>query len=286
VPAVAENLAVVAPEAMVTEAGAVSNWLLLETETARPPVGAAALAVTVHVLTAPEDKDSGEHVRRLTVTVAAKLIQALTVTPLAVAVTVAVLLLGIVPAETRKPAVLLPAGTVTEAGVDNSALLSARVTTIPPVGAAVFRVTVQVPTPPDWRVVGLQVSPVGRIAGKSPREKLAEDPFRLAVMVAVVAVTTAEVVAANEAVALPAATVTEAGVVTWALLSDSVTSAPPAGAAPVKVTVHVDVTPPVTVAGLQLREDTSTDGGTVTTPPLDDVVMGMAPAETADAFVT
>jgi hypothetical protein len=105
-------------------------------------------------------------------------------------------------------------------------------------------------------------------------------------MVATVAVVTAEVVTANAAVALPAATLTEAGVVTWALLSDRVTSAPPAGAAPVKVTVHVDVAPPVTDAGLQLKEDTSREAGTVTTPPLEEVVIGMAVGETADALVT
>jgi hypothetical protein len=46
-----------------------------------------------------------------------------------------------------------------------------------------------------------------------------------------------------------------------------VTSAPPAGAAPVK-------------------EDTSTEAGTVTTPPLDEVVIGMAVGETADVLVT
>jgi hypothetical protein len=80
--------------------------------------------------------------------------------------------------------------------------------------------------------------------------------------------------------------VTEAGVVTEALLSDRLTSVPPAGAAPVKVTVHVDAAPPVTDAGLQLKEDTSMEAGTVTTPPLDDVVIGMAFEETADAFVT
>jgi hypothetical protein len=212
--------------------------------------------------------------------------EALTLTPFAVAVTVAVLLLRIVPAETWKLAVLLPAATATEAGVDKTALLSESATTIPPVGAALFSVTPQTLTPPDWSVAGLQINPVGRTAGKSFSGNVVEDPLRLAVMVAVVAVATAVVVTTNVAVLLPAATVTEAGVVTEALLSDRPTTAPPAGAEPVKVTVHVDVDPPVTEAGLQLKADTSTGDGTVTTPPLDDVVIGMAFVETAEAFVT
>jgi len=286
VPALAVKVAVVEDGEIATEAGAVSSGVLLDKVTARPPAGAGPVKVMVQVLLAPEDKVWGEHLRLLTVTVAAKLMEALTAIPLTVAVTVAMLLLGIVPAETGKLAVLLPAATVTEAGVDNTALLSERITTIPPAGAALFRVTVQMLTPPDWSVAGLQVKPVGRIEGKSRREKLAEDPFRLAVMVAVLAVATAEVATVNAADWAPAVTVTEAGVVTEALLSDRLTSVPPAGAAPVKVTVHVDAAPPVTDAGLQLKEDTSMEAGTVTTPPLDDVVIGMAFEETADAFVT
>ena len=201
------------------------------------------------------------------------------------AVTVAVLLVRIVPAETWKLAVLLPAATVTEAGVDKTALLSESATTIPPVGEALFSVTVHVLTPPDWSVAGLHINPVGRTAGKSFSEKVAKDPLRPAETDAVVAVATAEVGATNVAVLLPAATVTEAGVVTEVLLSDRATTTPPAGAGPVKVTVHVDGDPPVTDAGLQLKADTSTGDGTVTTPPLDDVVSGMAFEETAEAAV-
>jgi hypothetical protein len=286
VPAVAVKVAVVEPGEITTEAGTVSSAVLLDKVTGRQPVGAGPLKVTVQVLMALDVRVWGEHLRLLMVTVTAKLMVALTATPLAVAVTVAVLLMEIVPAETGKLAVLLPAVTLTEAGVDNTALLSESVTICPPVGAALFRVTVQMLTPPDWSVAGLQVNPVGRIVGKSLSEKVAENPPRLAVMVAVAAVATAEVVTANAAVVLPAGTVTEAGVATEALLSDRVTSAPPAGAAPVKVTMQVDAAPPVTEAGLQLTEDTSTEAGTVTTPPLAEVLMGMAAGETADAFVT
>jgi hypothetical protein len=49
-----------------------------------------------------------------------------------------------------------PAATVTEAGTVSEALLSERATTLPPVGAAWFRVTVQVVDAPEFTLVGLQ----------------------------------------------------------------------------------------------------------------------------------
>ena len=66
---------------------------------------------------------------------------------------------------------------------------------------------------------------------------------------------TAEVVIVNVALVAPAATVTLAG--TWAadvLLLVRVTTAPPDGAGPVKVTVTVDEVPPITELGLRLTE--------------------------------
>ncbi len=50
--AVALNVAVVAPEATVTDAGTVSEALLLPNFTLDPLPGAASASVTVHVLTA------------------------------------------------------------------------------------------------------------------------------------------------------------------------------------------------------------------------------------------
>jgi hypothetical protein len=60
---------------------------------------------------------------------------------------------------------------------------------------------------------------------------------------------TAEVDAVNVADEDPAATVTEAGVVTTILLSDRLMTAPPKGAAPDSVTEQVLELPPITVAG-------------------------------------
>ena len=61
----------------------------------------------------------------------------------------------------------------------------------------------------------------------------------------------------NVALVAPAATVTFAGTVAAAvLLLPSVTTAPPAGAALLNVTVPVEEAPPVTAAGLTDTEET------------------------------
>jgi hypothetical protein len=71
-------------------------------------------------------------------------------------------------------------------------------------------------------------------------------------------VPTATVVAVKVALVAPAATVTLAGTVATAvLLLPSVTTAPPAGAALLNVTVPVEDAPPVTAAGLTDTEDTA-----------------------------
>lgn len=59
----------------------------------------------------------------------------------------------------------------------------------------------------------------------------------------------------NVALVAPAATVTLAGVLaTVVLLLDSVTTAPPAGAAPLSVTVPVEEFPPVTLVGFSVSD--------------------------------
>src|ERR1019366_5268659 len=59
VPAVAANVAVVAPALAVIEDGAVSNGLPEERVTERPPDGAGALRVTVQVLLVVDVRDVG-----------------------------------------------------------------------------------------------------------------------------------------------------------------------------------------------------------------------------------
>ena len=67
--------------------------------------------------------------------------------PSAVAVSVAVCDVLTEEAVAKKPALLAPAATVTEAGTDTDELLLARLTVSPPLGAAVFSVTVQLSVP-------------------------------------------------------------------------------------------------------------------------------------------
>jgi hypothetical protein len=60
--AVALNVTVVAPAAIVTVAGTLSKVLLLASVTLDPPVGALCVKVMVHVLVAPEFNVVGEQV--------------------------------------------------------------------------------------------------------------------------------------------------------------------------------------------------------------------------------
>ena len=76
-----------------------------------------------------------------------------------------------------------------------------------------------------------------------------------------------------------AATVTDAGTVRRALLSDSVTTTPPAGAGAVRVTVQRLEALGPRVVGLQASAEISAEGATVMIPPVAD--KGMAPPAAA-----
>src|SRR2546421_12412649 len=84
-------------------------------------------------------------------------------------------------------------------------------------------------------------------------------------MVTGVDAATALVLIVKVAVVLPAGTVTVEGTLAAALLLESVTCAPPAGAGPLSVTVPVDdCVPPVTLVGFNLSEETATGGAAIT----------------------
>ena len=73
---------------------------------------------------------------------------------------------------------------------------------------------------------------------------------------------TALVLAVNVALVAPATTVTLDGVLAAVvLLLESVTTAPPEGAAPLNVTVPVEEFPPVTLVGFSETEERVTDTG-------------------------
>ena len=81
-------------------------------------------------------------------------------------------------------------------------------------------------------------------------------------MVTVVEAATALVLTVNVALVAPAATVTLGGVLaTVVLLLESATVAPPAGAAPLSVTVPVEEFPPVTLVGFSESDERVGGGG-------------------------
>jgi len=81
---------------------------------------------------------------------------------------------------------------------------------------------------------------------------------------------TTEVLTANVALVAPAGTNTLEGTLAAPLLLESTTCAPPAGASPLSVTVPVEeFTPPITLVGLSVSEETVGSGGDVTVSVAD-----------------
>ena len=80
-------------------------------------------------------------------------------------------------------------------------------------------------------------------------------------MVTAVLIATGTVVAVKVAVVAPAATVTVGGTVAAGLLLVRVTTAPPTGAGPLRVTVPVEGLPPITLVGFTVAEDIVTGTG-------------------------
>jgi len=157
-----------------------------------------------------------------------------------------------------------PAGTVTLAGTVATPLVLESVTDAPPAGAAAVRVTVPVTPFPPTTLDGFTLTDdndagAGADAGVTVIVVVFVAPPNPAVIVASVFAETAEVEIVNVRLVEPAATVTLAGTVAAALLLDSVTSAPPLGAADVRVTVPVDALPPTSVDGLAPTDDNAGD---------------------------
>jgi len=149
-----------------------------------------------------------------------------------------------------------PAAIVTDAGTVRLALLSDSVTRVPPAGAAPFKVMVQVVETPDEREVGIQAKALictGAAVVLMMTVVDREIEFAATETMTFVVADTAPAEAAKVAVVLPAATVTEAGTVRAALLSEMATGSPPDGAALLRVRVHVPLELGRRVDGEQLK---------------------------------
>jgi hypothetical protein len=238
------KLALVEPAAMVTVEGTcAADVLLLESWTSAPPVGAGPVNVTVPVELFPPTTDDGlrvieDRVGGLTVRLA------LRVMPYVPEIATEVLV-RTADVETVKVAVVDPAETATLTGTRATAvLLLSSATTAPPLGAAAVRVTVPVELLPPTNDDGL-----------SPREEIKRGAATVIVAVRLtpkvpvmtddVSAATELVVTMNVAEVLPANIVTVPG--TWAaavLLLPKLTVIPPVGAAPLIVTVPVELFPP------------------------------------------
>jgi len=103
------------------------------------------------------------------------------------------------------------------------------------------------------------------------RVAVCDTPFDVAVMVELVSVATDFVDTVNVAVVAPAATETVVGTLAVVPLAASATDKPPVGAALARVTVPVDVLPPVTEVGLRATE--ATVGAVI----VNDAVTGVPP---------
>src|SRR3989441_7803034 len=104
----------------------------------------------------------------------------------------------------------------------------------------------------------------GGAAGVTVSTAILVAPPKLAEMVAEVDAVTDTVVTVNVALVAPAGTVTlpTGGTLAAAgLLLERVTTAPPAGAAPLRVTVATEELPPTTLVGFSVRPETVRGGG-------------------------
>ena len=119
---------------------------------------------------------------------------------------------------------------------------------------------------PELTLVGLQASADTRVEATRLTVVVWEEPFKVALTVALWLVVKAPAVAVKVAEVAPAGTVTDAGIVSRALLSDSVTVLP-AETASFKLAVQVMEAPEATVPGLQLK-DVKLSGTTVIVPPV------------------
>jgi hypothetical protein len=259
--ALAVNSALAKPAGIVTVLGTVTVELLLDMFTIKPPLGAAAVSVTVQVsvpapVMAPLLQDSrlngGGVPVPLRLTMAVPLVEEL---------------LAIVSWPVAAPVAAGSNCTVrVSAWPGLSVAGRAALESVKPVPVSVTPLIVTGAVPVEVKVTGCVAEvltttlPNGTLAALmlsvgtaafSNRAKPAEELPWLAVRIVACAVATEATVAVNPALAVPAGTVTVLGTVTAELLLDRLTVNPPLVAAAVSVTVQASVPAPVMAPLLQ-----------------------------------
>jgi hypothetical protein len=155
----AEKVAEEEPAATVMDGGTVSSTFSLASATVVPSGGAAWLKLTVHTVVAPALMTLGLQASEDGTTRGSKLISNCRDAPLKVAVNVATCNWLIRRAVAANVAEVVFAGTITKgAGTGSRSLLLTKLTTVPPFGAAWFRVMLQVVADPEFTLVGLQTN--------------------------------------------------------------------------------------------------------------------------------
>jgi len=246
------NVAVVAPPRTVTDEGTVALVVDEESDTVKPPAGAAVARVIVPVEVPPPVTTVGLRETVQLGTVTARL--AVADWPPDVAVIVLVVFAPTVRVVIVKVPDVAPAATVAVAGtVAAEVLLDVNATDRPPAGAALPIVTVPVEIVPPVTDVGFTDRAV-TIGGLTVRVAVLFVVPVAAVITGLDTVPTANVVTVKVAVVWLAGTTTEVGTVaTPVRLEVRFTVVPPVGAGPLIVTVPVEGDPPVTGVGLRLK---------------------------------
>jgi hypothetical protein len=147
-----------APDGTVTMPATLKAELLDVTDTTAPPVDAGPERLIVHTLASPSATVGGAHdMEDRDVGPVTTLTSAVAETPPDIAMTVATPVPFAGNAVAVKVAERESAGTVTLAGIETKSAVLLNATTVPPVGAAVASVTVQVVAAPINSDDGLQV---------------------------------------------------------------------------------------------------------------------------------
>jgi hypothetical protein len=197
------NVPVVDPASTVTEGGIefTADPPLFTANGTTVSTGAAPLSVTVPVLFDPPINVPGENLNAESVTADVTVRVEFLLPPLAVAETTTLVVTATVFVTKVNVALLLPASTVTDAGIEATAefpLVTASVTVVF-TGAVPLKVTVPVLLAPPTTADGLKANDAG-VFGFTVKFPDALPPFRVADTVTEVALDTGFVVRVNEAV--------------------------------------------------------------------------------------